>query len=646
MKSVRMSRHLKVRMKLARRKLRQLKPHQVKPFVMIFVSLIVILPFQNCNPVADIDTEDTANRGIASSDGSSDAGDGSGGDDGSSGGDVGEATPTPSPTPTPTPSPTPAPPPVCLYTSNNAPVIESITAKVGKRCDQSGGDRALSSDTLNVNVSQGMYSGSDPQVYLCVTMNVGAGENADQSFGGYDDVRTGRQSGSGPGNLDLGNARDQQSLGGGRYRFGIPINIDEEDGECLNGNYRVEINVSDAVANCPELAPATSAPEMIYVQLVNKCPSIVKYDANPVYNQSVAGTRVSADGNYAVASSPGDDSAAGNAGAAIVFERGSGNSWSELAVLTASNAQVNDAITGVDVEDLGGGNLMVVAGAPGTGRAFVFVRSSGSWSQVATLTPPGGGAGTLFGDDVSISGGQILVGAPSYQTTGAAFYYSSYSASAATIKPSGIPNFGEYGKSVSIEGSKVVVSSIGQEAVHVFSTSSLTSPSIVLTKPSGANGFGTAVAVEGSRIAVGAPNEKIGNRTDAGAVYVYNSANGSQTSRIARPEADAGSEDLFGDDVAFARGNANRLIVGASRKAAGVGAAYSYQLNLGTSNSNSVFKMRAPRGDRNGGQNSDRYGSAVAVTSNGYAIIGSPNEEESNGNSQPDVGAVFFTDIP
>ena len=51
-------------------------------------------------------------------------------------------------------------------------------------------------------------------------------------------------------------------------------------------------------------------------------------------------------------------------------------------------------------------------GGDGSGSAYIFVRSGTSWSQQAKLEASDAAAGDNFGGAVSISGNNVIVGAP------------------------------------------------------------------------------------------------------------------------------------------------------------------------------------------------------------------------------------------
>jgi FG-GAP repeat/Divergent InlB B-repeat domain len=191
---------------------------------------------------------------------------------------------------------------------------------------------------------------------------------------------------------------------------------------------------------------------------------------------------VSSDGNTAIVGGPFDN---GGAGAAWIFTRG-GGTWTQQQKLTASDATGN-AELGWSVALSADGNTAIVGG-PGDnssiGAAWVFTRSSNTWSQQGTK----------------------LTGAT---TTGT------------TCATQGVVGQAELGYSVAIsrDGNTAIVggwadnSSLG--AAWVFSRSNATwSPSAVKLCGSGATdtvnimqGFSVAVSDDGGTAIIGGPND-------------------------------------------------------------------------------------------------------------------------------------------
>ncbi len=153
----------------------------------------------------------------------------------------------------------------------------------------------------------------------------------------------------------------------------------------------------------------------------------------------------------------------------------------------------------------------MVVGAPGedgagtentndasqSGAAYVFVRNGSSWSQEAYLKASTRGGEDAFGTAVAIYGSTIVVGAP-----------------------------GEDSNATGVGGNQLNDSALDSGAAYVFVGSSGVWTQTAYLKASNTdarNGFGQSVAIDDSKIAVGAPFQ---NGSDAGldgsgAVFVF-----------------------------------------------------------------------------------------------------------------------------
>ncbi len=142
------------------------------------------------------------------------------------------------------------------------------------------------------------------------------------------------------------------------------------------------------------------------------------------------GRSVAIAGDTVVVGTPRDDEAGRSSGAAYVFTR-SGTTWAQEAKLTASDAAAKDRL-GRRVAIAGD---TVVVGAAGdddagssSGAAYVFTRSSTTWTEAAKLTASDGAAGERSGRSVAIAGDTVVVGTPrddeAGSTSGAAYVFS------------------------------------------------------------------------------------------------------------------------------------------------------------------------------------------------------------------------------
>ena len=295
------------------------------------------------------------------------------------------------------------------------------------------------------------------------------------------------------------------------------------------------------------------------------------------------GSAVAIDGNTLVVGVPDEDSngsdpsdnSAENVGAVYVFVR-ENNDWTQQAYLKASNAEADDEF-GRSVA-LNGNTLVV--GAPGeagngsdpsdnsatfAGAAYVFVRDSvgspGQWTEQAYLKAANAEAQDAFGSAVALAGDTIVAGAhgedsngsdPSDNSAtfaGAAYVFTRVNGTwnqQAYLKASNADTNDEFGIAVALDGSTLALGASGESsdgsdpsdnsallagAAYVFVRENNDWTQQAYLKASNVNEFdwfGSAVAVDGEMIVVGAPGEDSNGSTandntatNAGAVYSF-----------------------------------------------------------------------------------------------------------------------------
>lgn len=210
---------------------------------------------------------------------------------------------------------------------------------------------------------------------------------------------------------------------------------------------------------------------------------------------------------------------------------------------------------------------------PDSGAVYVFSRSSGQWIQQAYLKPSNTGTGDSFGWSVAISGDSLVVGAPDEDSnavgvngagnndfsndSGAAYVFVRNGSSwtqQAYLKASNTGDQDHFGGTVAISGDTIVVGAYAEAsnavgvngnqannsspfagAAYVFVRHGTTWTQQAYLKASNTHfgdRFGTAVAVSGDTIVVGAQYEQSkaegvnGDQSDdslayAGAAYVF-----------------------------------------------------------------------------------------------------------------------------
>ena len=263
-----------------------------------------------------------------------------------------------------------------------------------------------------------------------------------------------------------------------------------------------------------------------------------------------------------------------------------------------------------------------------------------TWSLLVEFEAPDGAAGDQFGTSVAASGANVAVGAPDHEVgthadQGAAYVFtpSGGSSSPAELTATGGSAGDEFGSAVAMSGSLLAVgapnhtvgSNAEQGAVYVFSfDGSDWSQSAALTASDGGPGdeFGTSVAISGSTIVVGSPQHTVGSNGDQGAVYVLtpNSGGWSQTELTS---SDGAAGDEFGSSVSIA---GSEIAVGAPDKTddgvSDVGAGYVFA-QTGSTWSQSAGALLWPWIIYQGLYGGTYFGASVAI-SGSILLVGGP----------------------
>lgn len=322
------------------------------------------------------------------------------------------------------------------------------------------------------------------------------------------------------------------------------------------------------------------------------------------------GFAVAISGAYIAVGAPGDD----DTGHVFVFSQTGGRY--ETAVLHGSEA--GDESFGVAVAASGG---TVVVGEPGlgAGEAYVFGLTNGSWHQLAKLEDPHPVTDAGFGLSVAIFGQTLLVGAPNARQI---YVYSNGGKGwrlLEELKGQGGADGPAFGSSVAIAGRTAVVGVPGyglvRGAAYLYNVSSKGLGNRVTLegvnpppryRPS-LGTFGSAVAVAGTTVVVGAPPDSIAD----GGAFVFEKK-GSHWDQVSALEDFDGYGHIGPEPLAV---SANTILVG-SRTAAYVfprtGNSWSEQAPLRPSPSANID-----------------LGFAVAV-SGPTAVVGASNDPSGN----------------
>lgn len=294
------------------------------------------------------------------------------------------------------------------------------------------------------------------------------------------------------------------------------------------------------------------------------------------------GGSVSISGDSIIIGAPGDDDNGNNAGSAYVFTR-SGGVWSEQQKVTAADAAVGDAFG--KVVAFSGDSIVV--GAPtdddagtSSGSAYVFVRSSGVWTQQQKLTASDAATLDTFGASVAIHGDSIVVGIPGDDSTaggdsGSAIVFvrsgSLWSEQKKLVAADTGVSDG-FGNSVAISGNSVVVGASNDDTQFAFDSGSafvFTRDGSVWTQQqklttanqSSGDAFGFNVAIDGEIIVVGVRGDDSAAGVDSGSAFVFRRSGSVWSELKTLLPASAAAGDFFGDAVAV---SGETLLVGSS----------------------------------------------------------------------------------
>ncbi len=253
------------------------------------------------------------------------------------------------------------------------------------------------------------------------------------------------------------------------------------------------------------------------------------------------GASVALDGGFCVAGVRGLDAHGVNSGGAWVLAE-SGTGWDVAAVLVPASSAAREQF-GAAVAlsaDLAFVGSLDAESAVGGDPAFVsvFQNTGAGWVERASLTAEAP-ASSGFGSVLAADGDVVVVGAPLYDLSvrdeGAVFVYRRLGSTpeflleATLVAPDAFEN-DRFGAAVSISGDRIVVGAprdddggIDCGAVWVFERTAevwTAAAKVIRAESDWYAGFGSAVAIDGDLIAVGAPRDDLAS-VDDGAVRTY-----------------------------------------------------------------------------------------------------------------------------
>ncbi len=337
-----------------------------------------------------------------------------------------------------------------------------------------------------------------------------------------------------------------------------------------------------------------------------------------------AGRAVAIEGDLAAV---GDESSSTTYGGRVTLFRRSADTWALEDALTSSLGLNGTGEFGASVAIDGG---LVLVGAPGYDHAFLYTRSGGGWTSQLIVDPEVGDG--RFGFAVDIDGLLVAVGDPSGR--GRAQLYTVdgdlvVSASLATIDsdPDGTATSPviQLGSSVAVNGNRIAIGAPGWDGTSGANTGKVEVwdvgvpvgiPVLVQTIEGlvAEDRCGNAVDLDADLLAIACSNDP--GSTDPGKSRLYRGDSASYTleKEVVGPDQDA----KFATSVAI---DDDRWLVGAK----GLSRVRMYQRNTnGEDQWGEEFVFDGPNGSN--------FGSALAIDGN-QVIIGAPNDGTTNGGS-------------
>ena len=285
-----------------------------------------------------------------------------------------------------------------------------------------------------------------------------------------------------------------------------------------------------------------------------------------------------------------DDDGGSNSGSAYVYNLdGTGE-----VKITASDAAANDFFG----SSVAIGNSKVAVGARkedagGSDAGAVYVYNLDGTGEVK-ITASDAAANDEFGSAVAIANNKVYVGSPRGELssgTGSVYIYNLDGSGESKITASDGINYAKFGSSLATGHDKLVVGAEGEVgAVYVYDLDGSNEVKITASDGAMTDKFGHAVAIGSNKIVVGAFQDD-DDGSSSGSAYVYN-LDGTGEVKITASDAAAGDE--FGSAVAV---GGDKVYVGAGKEDTGggdTGSIYIYNLD-GSGES----KIPNPEGDGN-----------------------------------------------
>lgn len=554
-----------------KRKIHSLRKKTISSFVLL---ALLILPFQNCGKF------EVSNQP-------------SGADQSSLSNNLNDGGPLPGPNMTPSPLPTPTP-----GGSTNAaetaridrcksylqkPVITNLAALNSTVLNLQSGLGTRSGDTnsatLNVdadaakgvsNMAGATADNCNPTTQLVVAAELNNASYPASFTGGVDEDGNHLTPGNQGSQADDVLVRVFTAATSNAYNTNsVPFRINIEDNtrkiRCASGSLFFRVTVRTTMNNAGTNPPAANSdPAFVRTQFSNSCWTQSKLVASTEYPLNAnAGHRVAIDGNWAAVLAQKDN----NMGAVYMFSK-SGSTWSFAKKVVMNDAQANHTLSNIALKN----GVLAVSNSTfaAKGKVYIYKNSGTDWVYSDSFVAPESALDQKFGIGLALGSNFLAVGASDIVNgsyTGKVYIYD-YNGSTFTYSQSLSPSSEAYkfGQTLAVSGNNLAVGAPGSGAnsfsgaVFVFTDNGSSWTATSVQKPtalSSSASFGTSVALDGSRLAVGAERQDSGTNADTGAVYYYANFSGALTHTINGNAAGG----LMGAAVAF---SSDSLFVGAT----------------------------------------------------------------------------------
>lgn len=318
---------------------------------------------------------------------------------------------------------------------------------------------------------------------------------------------------------------------------------------------------------------------------------------------------------------PGHASAINNPTQLVHADAGAGDMFGYAVSVSGTTALV-----GARLDDTGAGM--------NAGSAYIFDTAQGT--QRFKLTAHDAEPGDLFGRSVAVGGSVAVIGAPlnddAGNDSGSAYVFDAATGQQRFKLTAGDASAtDQFGHTVAVSGDTAIIAAPWEDqakanagAVYVFNTAGGTQQRKLTAPDAGAGDlFGLSLAIDGGLALIGAMSD--GGGTDSGSAYLFNTTTGALLRELTANDAAPG--DKFGQ-VALSGDIALIGAPGSDTAAADAGAAYLFDATTGSQ----LFKLTAPDG-----VTGDRFGFSVALDGN-LALVGAYGADG-------DTGAVYGFDV-